>query len=147
MNPEIPEHQKNPKMVIVVRKDLNMRKGKIAAQAAHAAHLWLLGHGRIDPQNFGPSDDPVYGTEKGIEFSQEEFLWLTGSYAKICVSVNSEAELLAIHERARAQGLTSELVVDNGHTEFHGVKTTTCLGIGPHFPEVFQGLTNHLSLL
>ena len=79
--------------------------------------------------------------------SEEQFEWLEGEYAKIVVGVGSEAELLALLEAAEEKGLTAYLVTDNGHTEFHGVKTNTCICIGPHHPDVFIGLTNHLKLL
>lgn len=142
----IPEHQKLPKMVIVMRTDLNMRKGKMAAQAGHAASMFLVSLTHLIPTVTEGKNTFALGN-RGIDLTEEQGEWLRGSYAKICVGINSEEELLALHEKAKEQGLTSYRVLDNGHTEFGGVQTHTCIAIGPHYPERFQGLTDHLKLL
>lgn len=40
-----------------------------------------------------------------------------------------------------------ELIVDNGKTEFNGVKTPTCLAIGPAEDVDLEPVTGHLKLL
>src|SRR5580704_1033011 len=107
------------KQVIVIRKDLNMRKGKMVAQGAHASMAAILNLARRE------GNDLIIPLDARIE------PWLTGRFTKICVSVNSEAELLAIHEQAAASGLVTALILDAGLTEFGGVPTHTAVAVGP----------------
>jgi len=128
-----------PKQVIVMRKDLNMRKGKLVAQGAHAAMAAVTNRGtvaEIDGDNY-----------LMIPVTAVLDAWLiSGIFAKVVVYVNSEAELDAVYEKAKAAGLTAELIIDNGLTEFNGVKTKTCCAIGPTWPDQFKGITDHLPL-
>jgi PTH2 family peptidyl-tRNA hydrolase len=73
--------------------------------------------------------------------------WLSGSFTKICVSVDSEQELLNIHDKAQAAGLNVCLITDSGKTEFNGVPTITCLAIGPELSVDIDKITGHLKLL
>ena len=127
----------NTKQVIVIRKDLKMRTGKMCAQASHASMAFITR--RID------YDECDY--YKWSSDSKEIIHWLQNSFRKICVYVNSEQELLEIHQKAIDSGLISHIIEDNGATEFHGVKTLTCCAIGPHEDSKFEGLTDHLPLL
>lgn len=122
------------KQVIVVRRDLNMRKGKIAAQAAHASLGALLRECQF-------KDDQVT-----LTMDDRTRAWLMGPFKKICVYVNSEAELLAVYERAREADLICSLIQDHGHTEFHGVKTYTAVAVGPDFNERIDEITKDLPL-
>ena len=123
------------KQVIVMRHDLKMRRGKQIAQGAHASMSFLCrrlqAQGSISLDNFSPN----------------ERTWLTGSFAKVCCRVNSEVELMAIHDRAVELGLEVHLITDSGKTEFHGQPTRTCLAIGPDAAEKIDPVTGHLELL
>ena len=131
----------NTKQVIVVRKDLNMRKGKIAAQVAHASMSFLTKQTNILYDNY-------YNTPYlDVTIYDEAIDWLEGSFAKVCVYVNSEQELLDIVSRAREKGLVNHVVTDSGRTEFNGIPTKTCAAIGPHEVSKFEGVTDHLPLL
>lgn len=123
------------KQVIVIRRDLHMRQGKAVAQGAHAAMLFLIDRLRVRP-----------GEAPG-GFSEAESEWLEGPMSKICVRVESEAELFQIMEDARAAGLTVHSVTDSGRTEFGGVPTLTCCAIGPNEAERIDAVTGHLKLL
>lgn len=136
----------NVKQVIVMRKDLGMRKGKMIAQACHASLGALLQyfHKYIDIDN----DKTKYyryvtGFSEGTVLDQ----WLNGIFTKICVSVNSEEELLDIYNKAKEVGLTVSLITDSGLTEFHGIPTNTCLCIGPNVSEEIDKITGNLPLL
>lgn len=113
------------KQILVIRKDLNMRKGKIAAQAAHASLKATL-------ENL---DDPRVKE------------WLSESFTKIAVSVDSEEEMRYIEELAKKAGLIVVDIVDNGKTEFNGVPTLTTLAIGPDTHENLFPITGNLKLL
>jgi PTH2 family peptidyl-tRNA hydrolase len=126
------------KQVIVVRKDLNMRKGKIGAQVAHASMKVLL-----DRQI-----TLVNKSELVLELTQELYQWLYEEpFTKICVSVNSEEELLQIQQKAIEMGVLNALITDSGKTEFNGVPTNTCLAIGPADNDTINQITGHLPLL
>jgi peptidyl-tRNA hydrolase, PTH2 family len=123
------------KQVIVVRKDLNMRKGKLAAQVAHASMKFLT-------ENF--RDDTNFLT---VELARVERNWLADGFAKVVVSVNSEQELLDLIAQARVAGIKVKEIVDLGRTEFHGVPTLTCAAFGPDEAEKIDEITGKLSLL
>jgi len=143
----------NTKQIIVVRKDLNMRKGKMCAQAAHASMAFLTKSSELCLSYIHTIDGVPYldldGKRAGqFRKSQNEINhWLENSFRKIVCYVNSEEELAELHQKALDAGLTSHLIEDNGATEFNGVKTKTAIAIGPHFDEKFEGVTNHLPLL
>jgi PTH2 family peptidyl-tRNA hydrolase len=138
----------NTKQVIVIRKDLNMRKGKMIAQGSHASMAFLTKQGGLYC-NLGTGLKPVdyFMTEVNEDQVNEIGHWLRNSFRKICVYVNSEEELVAVHQKALDSGLISHIVEDNGATEFHGVKTLTAVSIGPAYDKKFEGITDHLPLL
>lgn len=120
------------KMVLIVRKDLGMRKGKIGSQVGHAVQEIMLDR---------TGDKPKLREDAWL------YEWLADEYPKITVSVNSEAELLAVYAQAQAAGLATHLVQDMGHTEFHGVRTYTAVSIGPAPAERIDPITGKLPLL
>jgi len=79
-------------------------------------------------------------------FMPAEYDWLTTSYRKICLQVDSEKELLEIYEKAVEAGLEAHLITDSGLTEFHGVPTNTCIAIGPDYDERIDLITASLKL-
>jgi PTH2 family peptidyl-tRNA hydrolase len=81
-----------------------------------------------------------------IPLTDAEKEWLDNSYAKICLVVNSEEELMAVHQKALDAGLESNLITDSGRTEFNGVPTKTCLAIGPDYCEKIDPITSNLTL-
>lgn len=118
------------KQVIVMRTDLGMRKGKMIAQGAHASMAWMSQIWHYDRR-----------------MTDAESAWINGSFTKVCVRVDSEDELVAIHEAAIEAGLESHLITDAGKTESHGIPTMTCLAIGPDWADVIDEITGHLKLL
>jgi PTH2 family peptidyl-tRNA hydrolase len=128
---EEPEH----KQIIVLRKDLNMRKGKMIAQGAHASLRAILKLGMQVGDSFV------------IPLDERLAPWLLGRFKKICVGVNSEAELLALHEKAQAAGLITSLIKDAGLTEFGGVPTYTAVAVGPDRADRVDAITGELPLL
>ena len=126
-----PHEGAGPKQVIVMRRDLAMRRGKEIAQGSHASMIWLALRIR----------------QPGFTFNDAESQWLDGSFTKICVRVDSEEELLGVVQKAQEAGVLVYLCVDAGRTEFHGVPTPTCCAVGPDFPERIDPITGHLKLL
>lgn len=132
-----------PKQIIVMRKDLNMRKGKIASQASHASLGAVLSCSTRAYTNGDLQSIHIDFVSNPIALSD----WLENSFTKICVSVDSEEELLVVYKQAQDAGLINCLITDNGTTEFNGVPTITCCAIGPAYPEDLQPITGHLKLL
>jgi PTH2 family peptidyl-tRNA hydrolase len=138
------QEEKNTKMVIVVRKFPSLRTGKYCSQVAHASMAFITKNFSIS-QTIDSQGDPCFFA--CLAFTEEINHWLRNSFRKICVYVNSEEELEAVHQKALDSGLISHMIEDNGATEFNGVKTKTCCAIGPHSEEKFEGITDHLPLL
>jgi peptidyl-tRNA hydrolase, PTH2 family len=130
--------QRPTKQVIVIRRDLRMRRGKEIAQGAHASTAWLA-------ERVLQAMTPV-GSVDHVELSEAERAWLTSSFRKVTVKVGSEAELLAVYEKALEAGLVAHLITDRGLTEFGGVPTRTCLGIGPDYDDLIDPVTGDLEL-
>jgi PTH2 family peptidyl-tRNA hydrolase len=123
------------KQVIVLRKDLNMRKGKMVAQGAHASLRAVLNQARR------------VGDSLVIALDERSEPWLCGRFKKICVSVDSEQALLQVFKRAQAAGLICALIKDAGLTEFDGVPTYTAVAIGPDVDMRIDPITGDLPLL
>lgn len=123
------------KQVIVIRKDLKMRRGKECAQVAHASMASILNESCVDSHG-----NTVLLTD--IEMDH----WLKGTFTKIVVTVNSEQELLDVHKNAQIAGLNCALIRDNGLTEFNGVRTYTTCAIGPNEVSKVDAITGHLPL-
>lgn len=123
------------KQVIVMRHDLKMRRGKQIAQGSHASMSFLTR--RLQR----------YGHTSLANCSSAERAWLTGSFAKVCCRVDSEDELLEIHDKAREAGLEVHLISDSGKTEFHGEPANTYLAVGPDEAVKIDAITGELQLL
>jgi PTH2 family peptidyl-tRNA hydrolase len=124
------------KQVILIRKDLKMRRGKEIAQGSHASMEFLLHQVRDSLSN--------NRLDVSITLTETEKAWILMGMAKVCLRVNSDEELLRHHEKARAAGLKSYLIQDNGRTEFHGRPTFTACAIGPDEVEKIDAITGDL---
>lgn len=134
------------KQVIVLRKDLNMRKGKMVSQGAHASMKVILEHLGVVNQNASPNKVP---DKLSIDFIPKGAVydWLNGLFTKITVSVDSEQELVDLYEKAKSLNLPCSMIVDSGLTEFNGIPTKTAIAIGPAWSEEIDSITGQLKLL
>jgi len=124
------------KQVIVLRKDLQMTKGKLVAMGAHASMKVLL-----DTRQKSGGDECI------LELTPDMREWVAGSFAKVCVYVNTEQELLDAYKRALHVGIPCALITDSGKTMFHGHPTNTCIAIGPAKSEDIDKITGEFKLL
>lgn len=124
------------KQVIVVRRDLNMRKGKFAAQVAHAAMKFILDNNEAEK----PS-------RLIVELNQDESIWCQEKFTKIVVGCNSQDELENLILKAELQGISVYPIIDAGKTEFNGKPTLTCAAFGPAQAEEINHVTGHLKLM
>lgn len=122
------------KMAIVVRTDLGMGKGKIAAQVAHAAvslTLWNFREQIADPEE----NDRV---ERWFEDEPPQ--------TKLVLKVSTEEDLLELAKKCKANHVPSVIICDAGKTQVeHG--TRTVLGIGPGPEEEIDSIVGDLKLL
>lgn len=135
------------KMMIVMRRDLKMRKGKIAAQAGHACVDAILAAlkkedrlGDIEMTSDGMS---LKVTDKALTPLSD---WFVSGCTKVCVYVDSEEALLGIAAEAEKRGIIAAVITDWGLTEFHGEHTKTCLALEPLPADVADELTGDLPL-
>ena len=135
------------KMMIVMRRDLKMRKGKIAAQAGHAcidAILMALNkEDRMNDFEMTSGEMVLKDTDKPRTPLSDWFIY---GCAKVCVYVDSEEALLDIAQKAKEKGIIVSVITDAGMTEFHGVPTKTCLALEPLPAEIADELTGDLPL-
>ncbi|TWU75691.1 hypothetical protein ED733_007433 [Metarhizium rileyi] len=119
------------KLILVVRTDLGMTKGKIAAQCSHATLACYKALGRSAPDS-----------------AERKLLrrWEKRGQAKIAVQVKSEAELMDLRLRALDAGLTVEVIQDAGRTQIDP-GSLTVLGVGPAPKSAVDKITGHLKLL
>lgn len=114
------------KQVIVVRQDLEMGKGKLAVQVAHAAV-----EGYIKASKYKP------------EWVKE---WLKQGQKKVVVKVGSLEELLNIFNEARKHNLPTSIIKDAGKTQLKP-GTITCIVLGPAPSRILDKITGKLKLL
>ena len=137
----------NSKMMIVMRRDLKMRKGKIAAQAGHscidAVLQALKKEDRMNDLTRMPEGMMLNMTDKPDSPLSE---WFNNGCTKVCVYVDSEEELLEIARKAEERGIIAAVITDWGLTEFHGEHTKTCLALEPLPAEIANELTGELPL-
>lgn len=111
------------KQAILVRTDLKMGKGKIAAQSSHA------------------SVDAVLKSEKNkVE------AWKQQGMKKVVLKVSNESQLIDLYEKARHEGLTAVLIVDAGKTQIKQ-GSVTAAGIGPDVSSRVDKITSKLKIL
>jgi len=110
------------KQAIIVRTDLKMGKGKIAAQCSHAS---------------------VEVLEKAGEGTIQE--WKEHGMKKIVLKVANKRELLELFQKAK-ESLPAALVKDAGLTQIRPGEPT-CIAIGPAEESDLDKLTGHLKLL
>lgn len=126
---------KESKQVIVWRHDLKIRKGKSMAQAAHASWRAVLSMSdKKDNKIIINLDDP---------YTKQ---WFDVRFKKVVVYCPGEKELIEIYNQAKEAGLPCALITDAGLTEFNGVPTKTCAGIGPADPDEIDKITGNLPL-
>ena len=113
------------KQAIIIRTDLDMKKGKIASQASHAS---------------------VAAYYKTLKKSPEKAESWFKSMAKIVLKVNSESELLKLKEKAARAGLIAEIIMDAGRTQI-APGSVTALAIGPDEEDKIDAITKDLKLL
>lgn len=138
------------KQVIVVRKDLKMKAGKLAAQVSHASMAPMTNRLRASEANWRGVATSTTTMEIAFDHSTPHdmaFLeWIKGSFTKVVLEIENEQELLDLIATAEMAGIPCVKIEDEGRTAFHGVKTLTCASFGPCYSDILDELTGHLKL-
>lgn len=114
------------KMVIAVRKDLDMGKGKMAAQVAHAAVSCALKAEKNDKKTFRE--------------------WVKTGQRKVVIRVDNLDALMNLQREVSLKGMTNMIITDAGYTQI-APGTVTCLGIGPVKESDIDPITGEFPLL
>lgn len=114
------------KQTIVIRADIGMGKGKLAAQCSHASL-----------SSFKKTEN------KYPEIARQ---WEEEGQKKVVLKVNSEEELLEYFKLAKQANIPCELIRDAGHTQVEP-GTTTCFGAGPWDEKELDKIFGKLKLL
>ena len=109
------------KQVILVRLDLKMPRGKLAAMVAHASLEAALKSNKLKE-------------------------WKSKGTKKVILKVKDRTELLKYHKLAKKEKLTNALIKDAGKTFFKR-PTITCLAIGPDKEVNIDKITKDLKML
>jgi PTH2 family peptidyl-tRNA hydrolase len=112
------------KLALVVRTDLDMGRGKIAAQVAHAAVAAAL------------------ASQGTADFAA----WLRDGQPKVVLKVTTGAQLRDVVVKAHEAGLPVEVVHDAGRTQV-APGTATCCAVGPAESARIDAVTGDLALL
>lgn len=113
------------KLVLVVRTDLKMGKGKAAAQCAHAA---------VTAYKQAQKKEPYLLK-----------LWLMTGQWKVVVKADNEEEIIELQKKASNVGLLTSVIHDAGHTQV-AAGSLTVLGVGPASAQLLDEVTGHLKL-
>ena len=109
-------------MVILVRKDLGLSRGKTAVQCSHAA------------------------AEAALKSDKKKINEWRKFSKKVVLQVDSENDLLKYKKEAEKAKLVTALIRDAGLTEIPE-NTLTCLAIGPDEDEKIDKITGKLKTL
>ncbi|KAL9940317.1 hypothetical protein V8E36_001022 [Tilletia maclaganii] len=114
------------KMMLLVRTDLKMDKGKIAAQCGHAT---------LAAYKAALKETPEWVRQ-----------WERLGQAKVAVKCDSESTLIEVEHHARRLGVAARTIQDAGRTQI-AAGSRTVLGLGPAPKSLMDSLTGHLKLL
>lgn len=120
------DHSSEYKMVIVVRKDLGMGVGKVAAQVGHA----VLGCYKLSC----------------LKKMMNVHIWENCATPKIVLGCENEKELLELKAKADENGVINFLVADAGRTQI-APGSITCCAFGPDICNNIDNITGKLKLL
>lgn len=113
------------KMVLVVRTDLKMGPGKIAAQCGHATLGAFKRATKQDPQNLK--------------------LWEKYGQAKIVVKAPDDKTMFELEKKAKQSNIVTYFVADAGKTQI-AAGSRTVLAVGPAKEKDVNAITGHLKL-
>ena len=146
------------KQIIVVNKELNMSKGKLASQVSHASMAILTKRMTIRPEMytspvFDQDSGKISGYTYGIYLDNDAFEWCKGSFTKIILETENEQSLNDLIEKAKENGMKEDVdffcIRDNCLTELMPDESgtrLTCVGFKPMDAKRIDKITKSLKL-
>lgn len=114
------------KLVVLVRTDLDMGKGKMAAQVGHASVECALWAEKKDRKAFDA--------------------WMDSGQKKVVLKVPNRDEMVRRMAEAKSCGFHASMITDAGRTQVEP-GTDTCVGIGPAPSSELDKVTGDLKML
>ncbi|POS75947.1 peptidyl-tRNA hydrolase PTH2 [Diaporthe helianthi] len=133
--PSVEDTGEECKLILVVRTDLGMTKGKIAAQCGHATLACFKSISKA-ARIAGPSSPAAKLLQRWERYGQ----------AKVALQTKSADEMHELMAKARSLGITAEVIADAGRTQIDP-GSLTVLGVGPAPKSAVDQVTGHLKLL
>jgi len=124
---------KNVKQVIVFRKDIKLRRGKLASLASQASAKFMFENNEADR-----------GDELRVRLSQEEVQWIKESFPKSVLGIDSAEELSDLAFRAELLGISVYSVFDEKITKADRNAYPVCVALGPDNEELINQIIGHL---
>lgn len=124
---------KSVKQVIVFRKDVKIRKGKLASLASQASAKFIIENNEAD------RNDELF-----VKLSQEEVQWIKESFPKAVLGIDSATELTDLAFRAELLGINVYSVFDEKLTKADRSAYPICVALGPDDEELINQITSHL---
>ena len=122
------------KQVILIRRDLRLKRAAVAAMAAKASCEFLL-----------DNDDSERGDALQVKLTRQEAEWLRGSGTRIILGVSSEETLRGLMFKAEVAGLNCNTITRNREDEDY--EETLCGAIGPDESDRIDEITGNLKLI
>ena len=132
---------KEVKLYIIVREDLQMSPGKMAAQCVHAAFKYLMRKGRFFQEDL-ECQLAFHVYDGAPEFQH----FMTGRFGPpiiVIKKVKSEEQLRNILKKAEDAGLRTGAQIDIGLHELEG-ENFTAVAIGPNYVEDCEPIVTRL---
>jgi PTH2 family peptidyl-tRNA hydrolase len=131
------------KQVLVIRRDLGMRRGKEIAQGSHAAAAFLIHRVLWAASGSSQTKGTIWDA---LRINPEQRVWMeSGMTTKVVLQAKDEEELLEVERLCKQAGLEVFLIQDAGLTAtgegMKGIPTYTALGIGPTQAEAIDRIT------
>lgn len=142
------------KQIIIVRRDLNMSPGKLAAQVSHASMAFLTNP--IRQNAVTQLNGCGFGANKcytaTLYFNPDMYeQWIEGSFTKIVLGARNKDKLIDAMYMADELGIECYPIWDNCRTELEPEEgdgtTLTCVGFPPLDSEVIDKIGRKYHLL
>lgn len=128
------------KQVIIVRRDIRMRRAEMVATAAKASVSFLV-----------DNNESEHHDELQLKLTPDESAWLFGNSKRVILGVQSESALRSIMLQAELDGLTvcpqyRGMRLDESKSDYC-YEQLVCVAIGPHDEEAIDAITSNLKLI
>lgn len=124
-----------PKQVILVRRDLKMKRASIAALVAKASAEFFI-----------DNDESSRGDKLSVSLTPQESEWLSSGSTRIVLGVPSENELKSLAFRAEIAGLQCYQITGTQASDIDFSPETLCVAIGPDESDKIDEITGNLKL-